>query len=129
MSERLEALQRSVDRLRTVVDGLDGGQLETPAYPAEWTVADTLSHLGSGAVILHRRLDDTLAGRGTPDDAAPAVWAVWNAKSPGEQAADAVVADRALLDRLAGLPDDERNGFDSPWARCISTSTDSWDCA
>jgi uncharacterized protein (TIGR03083 family) len=111
MSDRLDALHQSVDRLASAVDGLDADRLETPAYPTEWTVADTLSHLGSGAVILHRLLDDSLAGRDTPDDAAPSVWDAWNAKSPGEQAADAVVADGLLLERLLALSDHERDGF------------------
>ncbi|MGA2836392.1 MAG: maleylpyruvate isomerase family mycothiol-dependent enzyme [Acidimicrobiales bacterium] len=111
MTDRLEALRNSVDRLHAVVDGLDPARLGDPAYPTEWTVADVLSHLGSGAVILRRRLDDTLAGVETPDDAAQAVWDVWNGKSPEAQAADALVSDRDLLDRLLGLTGAERDRF------------------
>ncbi len=111
MTDRLEALRNSVDRLHAVVDGLDPARLGDPAYPTEWTVADVLSHLGSGAVILRRRLDDTLAGVDTPADAAQAVWDVWNGKSPEAQAADALISDRDLLDRLLGLTDAERDGF------------------
>ncbi len=111
MTDSLEALRNSVGRLRSVVEGLDATGLETSAYPTEWTVADVLSHLGSGAVILRRRLDDSLAGVDTPADAAQAVWDVWNAKSPEAQAADALVSDRDLLDRLLGLTDDERDRF------------------
>jgi uncharacterized protein (TIGR03083 family) len=111
MTERLEALRGSVERLQTVVEGLDPETLVTQAYPTEWKVADVLSHLGSGAEILERRLEDSLAGVDTPDDAAPAVWDVWNAKTPEAQAADALAADRALLDRLEGLGDDERERF------------------
>jgi uncharacterized protein (TIGR03083 family) len=111
MTERLDALHSSVERLHTVVDGLGAEALATQAYPTEWTVADVLSHLGSGAVILQRRLEDSLAGVDTPDDAAPAVWDVWNAKTPDAQAADALAADRALLDRLESLGDEERERF------------------
>jgi uncharacterized protein (TIGR03083 family) len=111
MTDQLEALRHSVERLRTVVDGLDADGLEVSAYPVEWTVADVLSHLGSGAVILRRRLDDTLDGVETPPDAAQAVWDIWNAKSPAAQAADALVADRELIDRLLGLNDAERSRF------------------
>jgi len=111
MTERLEALHGSVERLHTVVEGLDAETLVTQAYPTEWTVADVLSHLGSGAVILQRRLGDSLAGVDTPDDAAPAVWDVWNAKAADAQAADAVVADQALLDHLEDLGDEERERF------------------
>lgn len=111
MTERLEALHGSVERLHDVFEGLGAGALATQAYPTEWTLADVFSHLGSGAVILERRLGDSLAGVDTPDDAAPGVWDVWNAKTPEAQAADAVVADRALLDRLEGLSDEDRERF------------------
>ena len=79
-----------------------------PAYPSEWTIADTLSHLGSGAVIFLRMLEDSLAGEATPADMAPAVWDVWNAKSPAEQATDSLQADAALLGHLEGLTEAER---------------------
>lgn len=108
MTDRLAALHDSVDRLAGLVGALDPEQLTVSAYPTEWTIADTLSHLGSGAVIFLRRLDDGLAGVETPDDAAEAVWDEWNAKTPRDQTADALVADRALLDRLEGLPTEER---------------------
>ncbi|MGZ4709591.1 MAG: maleylpyruvate isomerase N-terminal domain-containing protein, partial [Acidimicrobiales bacterium] len=62
MSHQLDALQASVLRLRGIAERLDPAQLEQPAYPAEWTVADVLSHIGSGAVVLGRRLDDSIAG-------------------------------------------------------------------
>ena len=91
-----------------MVGPLDPARSDGPAYPTDWTIADTLSHLGSGAVIFLRLVDDSLAGLDTPGDAFPAVWDEWNAKPPGQQGADALVADRALLDRLEGLDDDER---------------------
>jgi uncharacterized protein (TIGR03083 family) len=112
VTDALAALAGSVDRLHAVVGGLDPAQLTGPAYPTEWSVADVLSHIGSGAVILHRRLDDSLAGTPTPDDAAQGVWDAWNAKGPEATAADALVADRDLLDRLEGLTDDERLRFE-----------------
>lgn len=54
----LVALCASVSLLRAVVEPLVDAQLQLPAYPTEWTIADVLSHIGSGAVILQRRLDD-----------------------------------------------------------------------
>ena len=62
MTDRLEALHHSADRLRAFVAGLDDAALSRSAYPTEWTVADVCSHLGSGAVIMERRLQDLLAG-------------------------------------------------------------------
>jgi len=111
MTDRLAALAGSVDRLRTTIAGLDPIRLVQPAYPSDWSIADVLSHLGSGAVILLGRLEDAVSGADTPDGAAQAVWDRWNAKSPEAQASDARVADRALLERLEGMTDDERAGF------------------
>ena len=68
MSDRLTALHSSVERLRDIVEGLDPQQLELPAYPVEWSIADVLSHIGSGAVILRRRFDDINNGRETDSD-------------------------------------------------------------
>lgn len=111
MAEQLDVLRASVARLRTMVEGLDPGQLEVPAYPTEWTVADVLSHVGSGAVILERRFDDAVTGTHTPSDFAPAVWDAWNAKTPGDKAADALVADRSFVDRVGSLTDAQRAQF------------------
>jgi hypothetical protein len=99
----LHALSASADRLRALVTPLDDAALEQGAYPSEWTIADVLSHLGSGAVIQQRRLDDALAGRPTPDDIGPPVWDEWNAKSPRAKADDGLRADRALVDRIAAV--------------------------
>lgn len=111
MSDLLPTLQASSERLRALVEGLEPDQLELQAYPTEWTVAQVLSHLGSGAVISLRRLEDGLAGGDVPEDFAPSVWDEWNAKAPAAQAADALVADRALVERYASLTDDERAGL------------------
>ena len=81
------------------------------AYPSEWTIADVLSHLGSGAVISRRRLADVLAGTDTPDDFAQGVWDEWNAKTPAAQRTDALAADTALLDALEALSPVERDRF------------------
>ena len=62
-----------------------------------------LSHLGSGAVIMQRHLEDTLAGQATPDDYAPRVWNTWNAKAPAAQRDDALAADTALLARIEAV--------------------------
>ena len=111
MPDRLAALHASVDHLAAVVGPLSPDQLTASAYPSEWTIADTLSHVGSGAVIFCRVLDAALADLKTPGDAFPAVWDEWNAKSPAAQAADSLVADRNLLDRLEALGPDDRARF------------------
>lgn len=101
------ALRSSVARLREVAASLGDADLTRRAYPSEWTTADVLSHLGSGAVITQRRLEDVLAGVPAPDDFAPGVWAEWNAKGPVAQRDDALAADAALLARLEAVTPEE----------------------
>jgi uncharacterized protein (TIGR03083 family) len=111
INSRLRALHLSVDRLRDLVSGLGDDQLTAQAYPSEWTVADVLSHIGSGAVIMRRRMEDSLVGASTPEDFAPGVWDVWNAKSPSAKRDDALAADGALVDRIDSLTEAERSSF------------------
>lgn len=109
----LDALRASVERLRDLAARLTEQQLTGRAYPSEWTVAQVLSHLGSGAVITQRRLEDAVAGQDTPDDFAPGVWDTWNAKSPVAQRDDALAADAALLAQLEAVTPEDRDRFSS----------------
>jgi uncharacterized protein (TIGR03083 family) len=111
MTEALPALHASVGRLRRVVGGLQPGQVRQSAYPSEWTIADTLSHLGSGAVILRRRFEEIVGGRQTDDQFSQSVWDEWNAKPPEDQAAEALAADATLLNSLESSTDGQRRDF------------------
>ena len=75
--------------------GLDDTQLVSQSYCDDWSIAQVLSHLGSGAVISRRGLQDVRAGTATPEDFNQSVWDEWNAKTPRAQADDALVADEA----------------------------------
>jgi uncharacterized protein (TIGR03083 family) len=107
MDAHLQALRASAARLRTLVTPLDDRGLANPAYPSEWSIADVLSHLGSGALISRRRLEDAIAGRATPDDFAKSVWNEWNGKSQRAKVDDGLAADQALVERFASLTPDE----------------------
>ena len=50
MDSPLAPLRGSVGRLHELTRGLDDAQLQAPSYCSEWSIADVLSHLGSGAV-------------------------------------------------------------------------------
>jgi uncharacterized protein (TIGR03083 family) len=108
MSNPTEALRSSTKRLREIVESLDADQLRAPAYPTEWTIADVLSHLGSGAVIFVRQVDDALNDTPTPGDFSRSVWNEWDNKSPDDQAAGVLVADRALVARIDDLSATDR---------------------
>jgi uncharacterized protein (TIGR03083 family) len=108
MPDELPVLRASVDRLSALVRPL-GDEVNRRAYPSAWTIADVVSHVGSSAVILERRLEDALAGRSTPDDFAEGVWAEWDAKAPAAKAADGLAVDAAFLSRLESVGKDERS--------------------
>jgi uncharacterized protein (TIGR03083 family) len=103
LQARIEVLGGSVERLAHLVASLTPEQLRQQAYPTEWTVADVLSHLGSGAVITQQGID----GGAEPQ----AVWDEWNAKDPDAQAADEQRADADLQQRLAALTAEEAAGL------------------
>jgi uncharacterized protein (TIGR03083 family) len=107
--ELLAALHDSHDRLAQAVSGLDGEQVTVTSYDDEWSVAQVLSHLGSGAEIFDLFLAAGLAGDPAPEmEKFQAVWASWDGKDPQEQVRDAVAADAGFLDRLDRLTEAER---------------------
>jgi uncharacterized protein (TIGR03083 family) len=111
MPSPLDALEVSVAHLRAITEPMDESQYVASAYPTEWTVADVMSHLGSGAIISKRRIDDILEGRETAPQFNQSVWDVWNSKTPHAQVTDALDADRALLTRLLEMTPEERGRY------------------
>ena len=111
MKESLKALHASVAHLSDVVEKIEPSKYTQPAYPKGWSIADTMSHLGSGAVISSRRFDDIVSGGEADPDFNQSTWDEWNAKEPSAQVADALVADAALLDRLQMLDEEGRDQF------------------
>ena len=105
----ISALRRSHDRLRASVEPLDLAQLEKRSYASEWSIAQVLSHLGSQAEIFGLFLDAGLTGQDPPgrEEFVP-IWDSWNAKDPQAQAADALRADQATLERFESLDADQR---------------------
>jgi uncharacterized protein (TIGR03083 family) len=108
----IDALRRSHDRLQAVAGPLDLDQLQRTSYASEWSIAQVLSHIGSQAEIFGLFLDAGLSGQDPPGpDAFPPIWETWNAKSPQDQAADALRADEAVTARFESLDDDQRKRF------------------
>jgi uncharacterized protein (TIGR03083 family) len=108
----IDALRIEHDALATLVASLDESALNGPSGASEWTVAQVLSHLGSGAEITLGALDATLTGT---DERGPdfnqGVWDRWNAKSPTDQAADFITADEALVARYQSVDADTRDSI------------------
>jgi uncharacterized protein (TIGR03083 family) len=100
----IATLADSHNNLIKVLD--TAGPVTGPSYCTEWTIAQVLSHLGSGAEIGLLNVNAALAGDGPPErDRYFEIWDVWNAKSSDAQASDAVVADAQYVTTLTDLDD------------------------
>jgi uncharacterized protein (TIGR03083 family) len=108
MSEQLKALRSSVEQLGQVASRLDSSDYTSSAYPTEWTIADTFSHIGSGAQIFERLLEDALKHRDADPAFNQSVWDQWNAKDPMTQVADALRVDSRLLEALEATTEEQR---------------------
>ncbi len=105
----LAALRRCHDELAARVHGLRGADLTRQSYCTDWSVAQVLSHLGSGAEIALAQLQAARAGTTPlgPDDFR-AVWARWDARPPRQQATAFAEAVPRLHDAVAALDDAAR---------------------
>jgi uncharacterized protein (TIGR03083 family) len=107
----LQALHDSVQHLKDLADAMDPEYYTSSAYPSEWTIADTFSHLGSGAVIGKQGFENSISDR-EPDPAFnSSVWDEWNAKAPAAQVSDCLTSDAAYLAVLEDASEDERAKF------------------
>ena len=106
---RIAALRASHDRLAAVAAPLTADQVRSPGYPSEWTIAQVLSHLGSGAEINGLIFAAGVNGTPPPEQSDfQAIWAVWDAKNPDEQAIDALVADERFVAKIEALTAEQR---------------------
>ncbi|MBB6625996.1 maleylpyruvate isomerase family mycothiol-dependent enzyme [Nocardioides sp. KIGAM211] len=97
----IAALRAHHDELAALVATLDDDALAGPSGASEWTVAQVLSHLGSGAEI------NLGSVTGTPTDNQQ-VWDRWDAASPREQADGFVEHDARLVETFEAYDADER---------------------
>jgi uncharacterized protein (TIGR03083 family) len=106
-------LRNSHERLAGLVTPLTPDQLRAQSYDTEWTIAQVLSHLGSGAEIATLSLAAALGGRGQLDQGAfPAIWDAWNNRTPDMQAADSLTWDAEHVRRLEQLSDAELDSIE-----------------
>jgi uncharacterized protein (TIGR03083 family) len=104
----IAVLRNSHERLVSLVQPLSPEHLRAQSYDTEWSIAQVLSHIGSGAEIATLSLAAALGERGDLDrDAFPAIWDTWNNRTPEAQAADSLTWDEEHISRLERLTDDE----------------------
>lgn len=104
----IATLRESHERLGRLVRPMTPDQIRAQSYCRDWTDAQVLSHLGSGAEIALLMLPGAL-GESDPvgREAFGPVWDKWNAKSPDQQAADALVSDEKHVQTLEALTDEQ----------------------
>jgi uncharacterized protein (TIGR03083 family) len=105
------ALRNSHDRLASLVGLLTAERLRAQSYCTDWTIAQVLSHLGSGAEISTLMLASALAGTPLDREAFPAIWDTWNNRDPEAQAAECLTWDEEHVRRLEALTDAELDGI------------------
>jgi uncharacterized protein (TIGR03083 family) len=101
-SRTIAALRANHDTLAALVPTLTEDQLTSPSGASEWTIAQALSHLGSGAEI-SRKPVAAAAGIPFDDEDNQSVWARWDGSTPAQQAAGFVEHDSRLLEVVEGL--------------------------
>jgi uncharacterized protein (TIGR03083 family) len=111
LDQVVAALTLSHERLVEAVEPLGDDEVTQPSYH-DWTIAQVLSHIGSGAEIFTLLVEAGADGKPAPGaDAFHPVWDRWNAKPPQKQARDAHTADAGFLERVGALPLPERDAW------------------
>jgi uncharacterized protein (TIGR03083 family) len=105
----IAALRSGHDTLAAQVKGLSEAQLTGPSGASEWTVAQVLSHLGSGSEIALAGYRSAIDGTPEPGDGFnESVWDRWNGLSPQDQAAGYLEHNEVLVATLAALTPQQR---------------------
>lgn len=106
----ITALRAEHDKLAGLVATLTDDQLALTSGAAEWTVAQVLSHLGSGAEI-SRAPVARAAGETVVAEENKAIWARWDASAPRAQAEGFVAHNGRLLDMVEALTPEQRSSL------------------
>ncbi|UOZ03217.1 maleylpyruvate isomerase family mycothiol-dependent enzyme [Amycolatopsis sp. WQ 127309] len=106
----IAALRSEHDTLAGLVGGLTDDQLATTSGASEWTVAQALSHLGSGAEIgrapIARAAGETVAAEDNQT-----IWARWDASAPRAQAEGFLEHNARWLDTVEALTPEQRSSL------------------
>ena len=105
----IAALRANHDDLAALIPDLTDDQLTGSSGASEWTVAQVLSHLGSGSEIGLATLTSAITGSDAPHgDFNQGVWARWNAMTPQDQATSFVEHNAALVAAFEALSPEQR---------------------
>ncbi len=100
------------DEMVALVPTLTHEQLIGSLHASEWTIAQALSHLGSGSEIALSSYRTALEDAPIPGpEFNQTVWDRWNAMSPEDQAKGFLAFDEALVETLEALTSDQRENL------------------
>jgi uncharacterized protein (TIGR03083 family) len=106
----ITALRAEHDTLAGLVPTLTDDQLAVTSGAAEWTVAQALSHLGSGAEIgrapIARAAGETVAAEDNQT-----IWARWDSSTPQAQAKGFLEHNGRWLDLVEALTPEQRSSL------------------
>ena len=110
LDRAIAALRAEHDTLAALVRTLTDQQLATTSGAADWTVAQALSHLGSGAEIgrapIARAAGETVAAEDNQT-----VWARWDASAPRVQAEGFLEHNGRWLELVEALTPEQRSSL------------------
>lgn len=106
----ITALRSEHDVLAGLVRGLTDDQLATTSGAAEWTVAQALSHLGSGAEIGRAPIAGA-AGETVAAEDNQTIWARWDASAPRAQAEGFLEHNSRWLEMVEALTPEQRSSL------------------
>jgi uncharacterized protein (TIGR03083 family) len=110
--QTIAALRQLHDELADLIPSLTLTQLTGPSGASDWTIAQVLSHLGSGAeigVATYRAALETAPEPGP--DFNQSVWDRWDAMSPDDQAVNFLESDATLVGLIEALTSDQRENL------------------
>ena len=106
----ITALRAEHDTLAGLVPTLTDDQLAATSGAADWTVAQALSHLGSGAEI-GRAPIARAAGQTVDAEDNQAIWARWDASAPRAQAEGFLEHSGRWLDTVEAFTPEQRSSL------------------
>ena len=111
----IDALESSHKHFVGIVQPLTEAEVKQPAYPEQWSIADTASHLGSQSEIMGLFFQAGLTGGPVPgsEDFQP-IWDRWNALPPTEQVSRSIAATESFVNRMKQTSASEREQFSVP---------------
>ena len=106
----IAALHAEHDSLVALLADIGDDQLTGPSGADDWTIAQVLSHLGSGAEI-GRAPIARAAGEAVDAEDNQTIWARWDASTPAEQADGFVRYNARWLETVDALTPEQRSSL------------------